>query len=153
MLRFRSPLTSALVWTLASLALLAAPAATRAATVHVATGGVDNATCGGPSTDPCMTLSYAVNTRAVPGDTVRVAAGVYPVGTGVVITKRLVLLGAQAGVDARTRTSGDPAAESVITGGPTFGLIYVQPAAQARRSMASRSRATPAPRTLRAPAF
>jgi hypothetical protein len=117
-------------WTFAAGALAAAllftPAAARAATVQVdAATGSDTPTCGVGPAGPCQTLSHAVRDRAADGDTVQVAAGSYPVGAaGLVIRKRLTLLGAQAGVDARTRTPGG-AGESVITGGPTFGLLYI----------------------------
>lgn len=55
-------------------------------------------------------------------DTIRVAPGTY---TGpIIINKIIQLLGAQAGVDARTRT-GSPGSESIIIGTSAVGLVQL----------------------------
>src|SRR5205814_9214857 len=60
----------------------------------------------------CRTLQAAVN-KASAGDTIYVAASVYPEPAPgpLTINKRLTLLGAQAGIDARNPRG----AESIIT--------------------------------------
>jgi len=68
----------------------------------------DNMACPGAA---YATIQAAI-TAASPGDTIQVCAGTYPEGPGPLnINKSLVFRGAQAGVDARTRSG----AESVIT--------------------------------------
>jgi hypothetical protein len=62
----------------------------------------------GPAT-ACLTLQAAIN-KASSTDTIHVAAGIYASGL-VTVDKTLTLLGAQAGVDARTRVG----AESVLS--------------------------------------
>ena len=61
------------------------------------------------------TIQAAVN-AATPGDTLKASAGTY--NEAVNINKTLTLLGAQSGVDARTRP-GTPATESIVTGAIT----------------------------------
>lgn len=73
---------------------------------YVATTGVDTGDCS-DSAAPCLTIQYAVD-QASAGETVNVAAGTY--AETVTITKPLTLKGAQAGVDARSRSG----AETVI---------------------------------------
>ena len=53
-------------------------------------------------TTACLTLQAAIN-KASAGDTINVAAGVYPHAGVVTVNKTLTIKGAQAGVDARTR--------------------------------------------------
>lgn len=67
------------------------------------------------------TISAAV-TAAAPFDTIRVAAGVY--NEVVIVNKPVQLLGAQAGVDARTR-SGIASTESVVTSSNVSGIFQV----------------------------
>ena len=87
-----------------------------AATIYVdGTLGNDLGTCGGaPSFSACRTIQFAIN-KASSGDTISVAAGTYPelpsAGQPLKIDKTLTLLGAQSGVDARTRA----AVESIVT--------------------------------------
>lgn len=58
-------------------------------------------------------IQVAVN-AASPGDTIQVCAGTY--NEQVILNKQLTILGAQSGVDARTRTAApSPAVESIIT--------------------------------------
>jgi len=74
------------------------------------------------------TIAAAVN-AAGPNDTIVCEAGIYPVkgNTGITLNKSLTLLGAQAGVDARTRgPNGIPNAETVMpTSTSIFGLYAV----------------------------
>src|SRR5690348_11144519 len=46
------------------------------AVINVATTGSDTPTCGAAGT-PCLTIPYAFNVRATPGDTIVVAPGTY----------------------------------------------------------------------------
>ena len=85
--------------------LLAVPAF---ADRFVAPGGVDDAFCDG--TPPCATINHAISIAAA-GETIHVAAGTY--AELVTVNKQLTLLGAQAGVDARTRSG----AESIVDQG------------------------------------
>lgn len=72
--------------------------------------------------NPGGSIQAAVN-AAAPNDTIVVAAGSYP--ENVVVNKNLILLGAQAGVDARGRV----AAETIV-GTVSGTAIYVTNAAQ-----------------------
>lgn len=85
---------------------------------YVSMTGSDENDCLSPAT-ACLTLQAAIN-KASAGDTINVAAGVYP-HTGVVtVNKTLTLKGAQAGVNARVRFESDP--ESVLE---NSGGLYV----------------------------
>src|SRR5260221_1813652 len=80
-----------------------------AATWYVDPAGNDSNTCTAPgSASACMTIGAAM-AKASAGDTINVAIGNY--NEQVQINKTLTLLGAQHGVDARTRSG----AESTIT--------------------------------------
>jgi hypothetical protein len=76
--------------------------------------GNDTPTCGtAPGSSACKTIQFTIN-KASSNDTIVVAAGLYPEPTAsgpLTINKTLTLLGAQAGIDARTRVG----AESVVT--------------------------------------
>jgi hypothetical protein len=81
--------------------------------------GADISTCGSASA-PCLTIGYAFAVRAVDGDTIRVAAGVYAAADASGATSYLAIAGksvhfegARAGVDARDRVPGG-SDESVI---------------------------------------
>ena len=98
-----------------ALALAVAAGATAAATLQVdAAAGTDNATCGASTgAGACKTINYAVNSRAAAADTIQAAAGSYPEQVSIpVALSGLTLRGAQAGVDARTRS----ASETILDG-------------------------------------
>jgi parallel beta-helix repeat protein len=95
---------------LAGLLLALAAGATHAIDRYVATTGNDAANDCTVAVTPCLTLQAAI-AQAVAGDTINVAAGTYSVAGLVTVNKTLTLLGAQAGVDARTRA----ASESVLS--------------------------------------
>jgi hypothetical protein len=93
---------------LAAALLTLGAAAASAANWYVEPTGNDANTCTAPGpTNACMTITGAM-AKASAGDTINVAIGLY--NEQVQITKTLTLLGAQAGVDARTRSGS----ESVI---------------------------------------
>ena len=70
-----------------------------------------------------FTIQSAVN-AANPGDTIKVCAGAY--SESVIVNKQLTILGAQAGVDARSATrTGLPATESVVDGNAGMSPFYV----------------------------
>ena len=111
---------------------LAAPGVAQAATVLVSTSGNDLTCARGGGACATPEQAFAV---AEAGDTVQFGPGAFPAG-GVDLRERLILRGAQAGVDARTRAGGTQAAP----GGETVlydvnpatledGLIEVFPAA------------------------
>jgi uncharacterized repeat protein (TIGR01451 family) len=93
-----------------------------ASTIDVAMTGADSPTCGSAAA-PCQTIGYAYTVRANDGDTIKVAAGQYGSSNPsdpnptlrkyLFIRKTIHFVGAQAGVDARTRTEGGPG-ETVI---------------------------------------
>ena len=84
----------------AALLTLGASAA-QAANWYVDPLGNDSNSCTAPGpTSACKTITAAM-TKASAGDTINVAIGLY--NEQVQITKTLTLLGAQNGVDARTR--------------------------------------------------
>src|SRR4051794_6783145 len=87
--------------------VFAAPA--MATTRNVANGGIDNPGCAAP----CEHINFAIG-EAVAGDIISVAAGTYD--EAVVVDKRVSLVGAQAGVDARTR-SVPASQESIVQQG------------------------------------
>ncbi|MGC5328370.1 right-handed parallel beta-helix repeat-containing protein [Brevibacillus sp. SYSU BS000544] len=72
-----------------------------------------------PDDQPTITAAIAA---ADPFDTIRVAAGVY--NESVVVNKPVQLLGAQAGVDARTRP-GTASTESIISIDNVSGIVQV----------------------------
>jgi hypothetical protein len=120
---------------LAALALT--PAGASAATVRVTTSG-DDSTCA-PGGGACLTVARGV-ALAGSGDTVQVGPGDFPItapnSNGLEITKPLVLLGNQAGVDARGRAPGGTG-ESVLSDGdpaaPTDGLLSITAAGAGSR--------------------
>jgi hypothetical protein len=101
--------------------------ATAATVINVATAGTDSPGCGAPAA-PCATVSFAYG-QALPGDTIKVAAGVYTFPALLVIRKaNLHFEGNKAGVDARTRTPGGPG-ETVLRPSPgssLFGMWRVE---------------------------
>jgi hypothetical protein len=72
--------------------------------------GNDANSCTSPGPMACRTIQAAVN-KASAGDTINVAAGLYPEVGVLTINKTLTLLGANAGADAR----GVRVAESIVT--------------------------------------
>ena len=91
---------------------------------YVATNGTDNSTCVDIS-NPCLTIAYAI-TQSNPYDTIHVAAGLYVersnATTNLTITKPIAIEGAQAGIDARTRS--DAGATIIVPGVAEAGLGY-----------------------------
>jgi hypothetical protein len=71
-----------------------------------------------PNTPPNYHTIQAAIAAASPGDTIMVAAGTY--AEAVTINKRLTLMGAKAGVDARTR---DTSTGESILDGSTLGVV------------------------------
>ena len=91
--------------------LLLGSSAAQAADWYVDPAGNDGNTCMAPgAATACLTLQAAIN-KASATDTIHVAAGTYAVVGLVTVNKTLTLLGAQAGVDARTRVG----AESILS--------------------------------------
>jgi hypothetical protein len=93
-----------------AVALLAVPASAAPMTLYVAGGtpGADTSCA-----DPGFNTIQAAVDEAPSGATIEVCAGTYP-GTVTVSTPDLTIDGAQAGVDARTRTAGG-SSESVVS--------------------------------------
>src|SRR6202035_5671864 len=79
-------------------------------TLHVATTGTDTGNC---LVHPCKTIQYAVN-QAIPGDTVKVAAGTYH--ETVAINKAIQLVGAGA---KSTKING----QGLDTTGTVYGVV------------------------------
>jgi len=77
---------------------------------YVATTGSDTLNDCSVLLSPCLTVQHA-HDQASAGDTINIAAGTYSVTGLISVTKTLTFLGAQAGVDARTRSG----AESVLS--------------------------------------
>ena len=76
-----------------------------AANWYVDPAGNDSNSCTAPGpTNACMTITGAMG-KAAPNDTIHVAIGLY--NEQVQVTKTLTILGAQAGVDARTRSGSE----------------------------------------------
>jgi len=97
---------------LAVLFAMGMSAAEAATTWYVDSTGNDANTCTAPGPfGACQTIQGAIN-KAAAGDTINVAAGTYlePAPGPLTVNKTLTLLGAQAGVDARTRAG----AESIV---------------------------------------
>jgi hypothetical protein len=112
-------------------AILALPAQA-AGPWYVDPAGNDANSCQGPGAlGACRTIQAAIN-KASAGDTINVAAGMYPEGPGPLsINKRLTLLGAQAGIDARTRselesTISDSQGTSVSASGVVIDGFTIQ---------------------------
>jgi uncharacterized repeat protein (TIGR01451 family) len=113
--------------------------ASAAMNIHVEMTGADDPACGSTAA-PCRTIGYAYSVRAAANDTITVGPGEFyaddPYGTSVnpsnnlflYITKTVHFVGAQAGVDGRTRTAGG-AGETIIynrlDGNPSPQLWYV----------------------------
>jgi parallel beta-helix repeat protein len=99
---------------IALVALLLLPASAAAATTLYVDGNVGNdaSPCTSPGLGACRTIQAAID-KAPPGATISVAASTYPEPAPgpLTVNKPLTLLGAQSGVDARTRAG----AESVVT--------------------------------------
>lgn len=106
--------------------LLGAVPAAAASVIYVATTGTDAPGCGA-STAPCATIPFAY-AEALPGDTIRVAAGTYTFAAVLAIRKPdLHFEGNKAGVDARSRSPGGPG-ETVLepsSGSSLFGMWRV----------------------------
>ena len=93
-----------------ALTLLIGSAATKAVAAATLVVDDDNIQC------PAATFTsiQAAVTAASPADTIQVCAGTYT--EQVVVNKQLTILGAQSGVDARTRIAApSPTVESIIT--------------------------------------
>jgi len=120
--RYDSLLRSATV--ALSIGALGLTGAAFAADLYVdGTLGNDVMPCTAPGLTACRTIQAAIN-KATSGDTIHVAAGVYPEPAlgPLTVNKRLTLLGSEAGVDARTRVGGestvsDPQGTSVSASG------------------------------------
>ena len=92
--------------------ILSGSASATVPTLYVATNGTNHGNC---TLKPCKTIQYAVN-RAIPGDTVKVAAGTYH--QTVAITKAIQLEGAGP---AKTTIDGS----GLDTTGTVYGVVYV----------------------------
>lgn len=92
--------------------LLSGSASASVPGLYVATTGTDTGSC---QLKPCKTIQYAVN-KAIPDETVHVAAGTYH--ETVAITKAIQLVGAGA---ASTTINGS----GLDTTGTVYGVVYV----------------------------
>ncbi len=109
----KSSVVSLLLTLVCTVVMIVSSHALAAVTIFVdaADGTGDGGGCG-TVVNPCNTIQNGVN-NAAGGDTVQVAAGTYT--ETVVVNKSLTLLGAQSGVDARTR-SAVLGTESLVNG-------------------------------------
>jgi hypothetical protein len=99
----------------ASLGVAIVPAAAAVNTLYVSkTSSGDIGTCSTPAT-ACTTIDYALS-KAVPGDTIKVAAGDYNQTVAITIPVRLVGAGA-----SRTTLDGS----GIDSSGTTYGVVYV----------------------------
>ncbi|MGV1049635.1 MAG: right-handed parallel beta-helix repeat-containing protein [Solirubrobacterales bacterium] len=107
---------AAVIGVIAAVLCIGVASAGAAVTRQVSTAGSDSGDC---VVAACATIQYAVG-QASAGDTIEVGPGTY--AAGATVNKALTLRGAQAGVDARTRSLA-PSQESVIaSSGTAFTL-------------------------------
>ncbi|HEY7832795.1 MAG TPA: hypothetical protein VIG30_04430, partial [Ktedonobacterales bacterium] len=90
-------------------------------TRYVATTGADSGTCGAIGT-PCLTIQQAITNSAATGDTISVAAGTYPLTSRIAVTKAVTILGAKAGIDARTRSTSGESIVDASTNADGYGF-------------------------------
>lgn len=91
-------------------------------TFYVANAGNDN-NSGITPTTPFATIGHAI-IAASSGDTIDVAAGAY--NEAVNVDKSLIIDGAQAGVDARTRSATSESIVQAQTGGPSNSAFSIE---------------------------
>ena len=89
---------------------------------HVATTGSNAGNDCLTSSAPCLTINWAIG-QADPDDVIRVAAGTYP--EEVVVTKPLMLRGAQFGVNAPTRSVPESQESATASRTTSSGLFRV----------------------------
>jgi hypothetical protein len=120
----RSVVAALLVAMVAAGGLLILRSAHASSILYVSTTGADGAGCG-PSGSPCASISGAL-ANAGTGDTILVGPGTYTLASQIIVNKSVMIKGAQAGVDARTRpATPSPSTESIIDGSAlTSGTAY-----------------------------